>query len=123
MPKPKITYDIISTEDASMLSDVFSQHRPYWRALMESASIIVGRNKKYTGEDTERDVFKNFEVDARIQGIPTREAFLQWISKKLARILVNDQDYADEAYTDSIRDLANYTLLLLAYELTKEKVV
>lgn len=105
----------LTPSEDTLMDDLKNQHRPYFEALMYSAGVIINRNEKYTGEETDRDVFANFVLDASIQGVSVSDAFRQWISKKTARVMINDSDYADESFQDSLRDLANYALLWIGY--------
>lgn len=110
-----IVKNSLTREEQETLESLKTEHPPYFEALMYAVSVLVDRNHKYTGDELERDVFANFELDAKIQGIPTQETFKQWVAKKTARIMINDKDYGDESFTDSLRDLVNYSLLWIGY--------
>lgn len=111
-----------SEEELHLLWKLKHNSPKYYEALLYSAGIIEQRGKKYTGASWDgSSEFANFLADARIQGVGVRAIFLQWISKKLARIQINQADYADESFLDSIRDLANYALLFLGWELKEKK--
>jgi len=114
MDKDTQVENLIYTEER-VLNQLKNEHRPYFDALMYAISVLVDRNHKYTGDEEKRDVFANFELDAKIQGIETQETFKQWVAKKTARIMINDKDYGDESFTDSLRDLVNYSLLWIGY--------
>jgi len=105
----------LEPHELKLLDQLKTEHNPYFKALMYAVSVLVDRNHKYTGEEVGRDVFANFELDAKIQNVETQETFKQWISKKTARTMLNNNDYADESFVDSLRDLANYSLLWIGY--------
>lgn len=114
---PKLTVNEIKVFD-----EIKTEHRPYFDALMYAVSVLVDRNHKYTGDEENRDVFANFELDALIQNVEPQEALRQWISKKTARVMLNDKDYSDESFTDSLRDLGNYAFLWIGYILQKNNL-
>ncbi len=111
----------LTESESKLMDDLKNQHRCYFEALMYSAGVIIDRNEKYTGKETDRDVFANFVLDARIQGVAVSQVFKQWISKKTARIMINDGNYLDESFQDSLRDLANYALLWIGFLDTVER--
>lgn len=105
----------MTVKELQMMEDLKENHPPYFEAVMSAIAVIVPRNKKYTGTQREKDLFANFNLTAEILGTDTRQVFKNWLAIKLARILLNDQDYADENFVDSLRDLANYALLYVGY--------
>lgn len=107
--------DNLTEEEFDALVDLKTEHKPFFEAMLFTMGVIVPRNHKYTGSKADRNVFENFILDAKLQGIPVEESFKQWVSKKVTRILLNDGDYADESFVDSLRDLANYAMLWIAW--------
>lgn len=107
--------DLITENEFDALLELKIEHTPYFNALMYVIQVIIPRNQKYTGHAKDRDVFANFILDAQIQNRPVQEIFRQWISKKTARIMLNDGNYSDESFADSLRDLANYSLLYIGW--------
>ncbi len=105
----------LTAEEFDVLVNLKEEHQPYFDAMIYSAGVIVDRNHKYTGDEKDRDVFANFILDAQIQNKSVQEILRQWISKKTARIMLNDGNYEDESFTDSLRDLVNYTLLYIGW--------
>ncbi len=105
----------LTEEEFDSFINLKKEHFPYFNAIIYAMGVIVDRNHKYTGHAIDRNVFENFIQDAEIQGIPVEQSFRQWISKKVARIMLNDGNYADESFSDSLRDLANYALLWIGW--------
>ncbi len=116
------TENNLTAEEFGSLLELKEEHEPYFDAMMYAARVIVQRNHKYTGNDKDRDVFANFVLDAQIQNKSVQEIFRQWVSKKTVRIMLNDGDYADESFTDSLRDLANFSLLFIGWLFDIEKM-
>lgn len=105
----------LDIKELEQLQDLKKNHPPYFEAMMNALSVIVPRNKKYTGTHRDKDLFANFTLTAKILGVTPQQIFKNWMAIKLARILLNDKDYDDENFIDSLRDLANYTLLFMGY--------
>lgn len=107
--------DKLLSHEITELDRLKTEHRPYFDAVMYCVNVLVERNHKYTGDEKNRDVFANFELDAKIQNVDIQETFKQGVSKKTAIIMINDKDYGDASFTDSLRDLVNYSLLWIGY--------
>ena len=112
----------LNTEEIDLLWSLKRGSPQFFKALIFAASIIEERGEKYTGQLWDgNSEFDNFIADSRIQDVPVRGIFIQWLSKKFARIMMSRGDYRDESYLDSIRDLANYALLFLRWEMRAKK--
>ena len=79
---------------------------------------MSSRVKKYSPGD---NPFINFEIASEVSGNVVSQVFLMYLSLKLARIRANPQDAVDERFTDSLVDLANYSMLWNGYLIKKEE--
>lgn len=80
---------------------------PYWwRGMIAGADVMPTRAKKYSGDV---DPYTNFMIVARLMGCEVREVFQWYIAIKFARAIVSQEDFGDESFLDTLRDLANYT--------------
>lgn len=105
-------HDVLSTDDLDILA-LAKQANPWWfRSVIDAATVMGSRVKKYSPGD---NPFINFEIAADIKGDGEADVFLTYLALKLARIRVNQQDYPDESFQDSLIDLANYSLLWCGY--------
>ncbi|MBR1146664.1 nucleotide modification associated domain-containing protein [Bradyrhizobium sp. AUGA SZCCT0431] len=91
-------------------------------AELYAANVEISRKKNsdYTNGD---DAFKNFKLSAML-GIPVEQAILVRMSDKLSRIatlLHQDAQVADEAIGDTLSDLANYAVILRMYLETQNR--
>lgn len=112
----------LTEEEFDALVTLKEEHRPFFDAMMYTLGVIVDRNHKYTGHESDRNVFENFINDAELQNVRVEDSFKQWISKKVTRVMLNDGNYSDESFTDSLRDLANYAILWIAWLQYQEPV-
>lgn len=78
--------------------------------------IMKSKNADYSG--AQEDPFANFKA-IEIYGIDTEIGFLTRMTDKMARIASfikrGELMVKDESVTDTLRDLANYSMLLAAY--------
>lgn len=78
--------------------------------------IMKSKNADYSG--AQEDTFANFKA-VEIYGINTEVGFLTRMTDKMARIASfikkGELMVKDESVTDTLRDLANYSMLLAAY--------
>lgn len=78
--------------------------------------IMKSKNADYSGAS--EDTFANFNA-INIYGIPTEVGFLTRMTDKMARVASfikrGELMVKDESVTDTLRDLANYSMLLAAY--------
>lgn len=94
---------------------------PHWfGAMNESASTMVNRRAKYSG-DHDNDPYTNFIKVARISGDSVQDVLRQDIARKMARLEVafheEKIDFADESFDDALIDVANYALLLWGWRM------
>lgn len=101
------------TEDETrVLSNAKKSNPWYFRALIRAADVMLDRRIKYSGDV---DPYTNFRTVALMMGMAVMEVFPFYISLKHARIKVNQEDFADESFIDTLRDLANYALLWVGW--------
>lgn len=78
--------------------------------------IMESKNADYSG--AQEDPFANFKA-VEVYGILTEVGFLTRMADKMARIASfikrGELLVKDESVTDTLRDLANYSMLLAAY--------
>lgn len=81
----------------------------------ENLTILEQKNADYSGVET--DPFRNFKA-CNMYGITTEQGLLVRMSDKMMRIsnlLTKEAKVKDESIKDSLKDLSNYALILLAY--------
>ncbi len=79
-------------------------------------AILLRKCKDYNDEN---DVFSNFDI-ARLIGIDPRRAILWEMAKKISRVgNLLDREPSNESVSDSMSDIANYTVIFRG--LVKEK--
>jgi hypothetical protein len=82
--------------------------------LMES--IMLSKNHDYAGKDA--DPFSNFSYCEKLGICSVEEGILVRMSDKMTRIanlLKQDAKVVDEKITDTLVDLANYSIILKCY--------
>ena len=80
--------------------------------FQECLVIVEAKNKDYGGDI---DALNNFRLSEHV-GIPMTQAILVRMSDKLARIgtlLQKEAQVKDESIEDTLKDLANYSVILL----------
>jgi len=85
--------------------------------------ITKAKNNDYAGEKN-TDPFANFRVCEKIGCCTTEQGFIVRITDKVKRIvnlLTQENSVKDEKITDTLLDLANYSILLKIYLESKEK--
>ena len=78
-------------------------------------SIMKKKNNDYSHGDD--DALRNFKAISRV-GLDPKWAFLNHLTTKITRIgnlLQYESKVKDESIEDTLRDLANYSILLMAY--------
>jgi len=89
--------------------------------LLYMLDIVKAKNKDYAGWE---NPFKNFELVEKLDITTTEKGILTRITDKLSRInnlLEKEWEVKDEKITDTIVDLANYSIILLLYLKNKWK--
>jgi len=79
-----------------------------------SLCLEIMKNKNNDYADTD-DVFYNFKETAKIAGIKPSQVVLVQLGNKLARLnqlIGKDKEPLNEALSDTLLDIINYTLLL-----------
>jgi hypothetical protein len=105
------------TDDEKELLEEAKAANPWWfDAVIDCATVMKIRVKKYSGEE---DPFTNFKIVARRQGVSTQDVFSFYCDIKRARAEVGVGDYPDESYIDTLRDHSNYSLLWQGYEMRR----
>ena len=92
----------------------------YWQALEENFDTCLEISKRksadYTGDD---GVFANFERSAKFAGVTVEQGMMVRIADKISRLESlsdgREAQVKDEAIEDTLRDLINYTNILLVY--------
>lgn len=84
----------------------------------EMYSLCERKNDDYAGASVEQNAFHNFMMIEHMGACSAEVGMLTRMSDKMARIakFVTKGDYSvkDESITDTLRDLANYSVLLSA---------
>ncbi len=80
----------------------------WFSVLIDAASIMSERRKKYSGKT---DPYTNFIIMARALGTRVTGVFNFYKIIKLARSLVDSGDFADESMIDTDIDEGNYAYL------------
>jgi len=81
----------------------------------DNLAILKQKNADYSGANN--DPFKNFKA-CNLYGITTEQGLLVRMSDKMMRVsnlLTKDNEVKDESIKDTLKDLSNYALILLAY--------
>ena len=92
-----------------------SEANPHWfEALIHSAEVMSVRRKKYSGKT---DSYTNFIIMARALGIKVSGVFKFYQIIKLARVLVDAGDFADESMIDSDVDNGNYSFIAAGWRM------
>ena len=81
----------------------------------ECADMLEKKAHDYAQED---DCFSNFKKIAIMCDIPTAKVFLMFISVKIARLAeltVKGYSQTGESMQDSLKDMANYSVLMSLY--------
>lgn len=89
----------------------------------ENIEISKKKNNDYSGPN--RNPFANFRI-AETYGIPAEKAILVRMSDKMARIataLDRELLVDDETVSDTLKDLANYSMILLMYLENKDDII
>lgn len=87
-------------------------------AQASALDLIRRKNADYAGS---ADPFLNFKLSEHL-GIPAEKAIVVRMGDKLQRIanlLEREAQVKDESVDDTLKDLANYSLILLAYLVSK----
>lgn len=80
-------------------------------------AITAAKNADYSWESAE-DAFKNFKVVEQLGVATVEQWFITRITDKLTRIcnlIKQEAQVKDEAITDTLLDLANYSILFKLY--------
>ncbi len=80
----------------------------------ENLALLKQKNSDYSASN---DPFRNFEA-CNLYNISTEQGLLVRMSDKMMRIsnlLTKTNEVKDESIKDSLKDLSNYALILLAY--------
>ncbi len=84
----------------------------------ELKDITARKNADYTGAGTD-DPFHNFKSVQELGICTTEQGFLTRMTDKMARIAsltkTGKQMVKDESVEDTLKDLANYSLLMICY--------
>lgn len=92
------------------------------KTFAEMLELSKKKNADYTGGDS--DPFGNFKA-VEVLGIPTEIGFLTRMMDKMKRISTfvrnGTLEVKDEAVEDTLKDLANYSILMLGYLKSKKK--
>lgn len=109
--------------DALAILEQAKEANPHWfKAMLQCADIMVDRRKKYSGNH--HPMF-NFVSLARITGLAIHQVFMFYVGIKIARLSASTEDFQDESAIDCVRDLANYSLIMLGWmvdDLSFEKI-
>ena len=105
-----------------MTSDAFVKfHSEEMKKLND---IVKQKNHDYTGGG-DKDAFANFKIVETMGIASTEQGFLTRMMDKIMRINTfvqkGELKVQDESVKDTLRDLANYSILLLGYIEGKEK--
>lgn len=99
--------------------DVFKQ------ITEEMYAITVAKNHDYTGDPTQP--FKNFTMVETMGVASTEQGFFTRMTDKMMRLSGFIQNgtlkVQDEKIEDTLKDLANYSILLICYLRSKEDKV
>jgi hypothetical protein len=77
--------------------------------------IMQAKNHDYAGDG---DAFKNFKLVEFLGWATVEQGFVTRLSDKLSRIATlihSEAKVKDEKITDTLRDMANYSILMLCY--------
>lgn len=89
------------------------------KTLEEMKKIMIAKNHDYAGE---LDAFKNFRYCEELGICSTEQGLMVRMSDKMSRIsnlLSSDAMVKDEKITDTLQDLANYSIILKCWLETK----
>lgn len=93
-------------------------------ACQDLIEITKRKNNDYCGKEGAQDPFANFRKCEQMGICSVEVGFLTRMTDKFARItsLVSgvDQKVKDEAIEDTLKDLANYSILLAGYLKSKQ---
>lgn len=89
--------------------------------LLAMYELTRKKNMDYAGAE---DAFKNFKLIGHLGAATVEQGFVVRMSDKLQRIanlISRENMVADEKITDSLQDLAVYSVLFLTYLKSKDK--
>jgi hypothetical protein len=89
--------------------------KAFGNELEQMYAIMQAKNHDYAGDG---DAFKNFKLVEFLGGATVEQGFVTRLSDKLSRIATlihSEAKVKDEKITDTLRDMANYSILMLCY--------
>lgn len=90
------------------------------QTFVDCFNLATIKNSDYA---TDENAFKNFEMSTQV-GVDPSRAILVRISDKLSRVsnlLGKEASVKDERIEDTLNDIINYSAILKAYELSRNK--
>lgn len=90
----------------------------FQNTLKYMEETMIRKNHDYSWWDTETDPFKNFKLVSYLSVTSVERGLLVRMCDKMSRIsslIDTDWKVKDEAITDTLVDLANYSLILSLY--------
>ena len=77
--------------------------------------IVKRKSADYANDE---NPFQNFENSSQISGVPLEQTIMVRIADKISRmqnLLTKEPDVVEEKIDDTIKDLINYSAILLTY--------
>lgn len=105
----------MDTETIELL-ELLRERNPWWfSAMLECVGVMLVRLQKYAPDDP----FDNFRDVSEMTGLSVEDVLRMLVALKMARLKRSKGDFPDETLHDTLVDLANYAMILLAW--TKRK--